>query len=74
MIGEILRVDKEDDGKLYTHINLEHGYSYQALGLLIADIIRHVGIAFSVPADDVHEWVKKELASPTTDIKEIMVQ
>jgi len=72
MSQEILRCDKEDDGKIHTHITLLDGYNYHHYGLLIADIIHHTSVAFDVPVDDVCEWVNKELNHPTTDITQVV--
>jgi len=73
-MDEVLRVDREDDGKIYTHLNMNCGYSYRAYGLLVADILRHISNGFNVPVDYVIEWVNKELSHPTTDIKKVETQ
>ena len=73
MSQEILRCDKEDDGKIYTHLTIDT-YSYRAFGILIADIIRHTAHAYNVGVDNVIEWVNRELNHPTTDIKQIYNQ
>ena len=73
MSKEILRCDKEADGKIYTQITMGD-YSYRAFGILIADIILHVSNAYNVSKEDVFEWVKRELEHPTTEIKQIVDQ
>lgn len=70
MSQEILWCDKEDDGQIYTHLTLGV-YSYRAYGILIADIIRHVAIAYNVRPEDVLDWVNRELVYPTTSIKRV---
>ena len=69
-MSEILRVDKEEDDRIYTYLSLGD-YNYHHFGLLVADIIRHISKAYEVTVDDVLTWVHKELASPTTEIKRI---
>lgn len=41
---------------------------YEAYGLLICDLARHVARAFHVSEDEVWEWVEKERYHPTTEI------
>lgn len=44
------------------------GYGYQAYGLLICDLVRHVSRLFKVNEEDVFEWIEKERHKPTTTI------
>lgn len=46
--------------------------THRSFGLVIADIIRHVAIAYAVDEADVLEWVHREIDSPTTDIKRML--
>jgi hypothetical protein len=43
--------------------------SYQAYGLLVCDLVRHVAKCFGVKEQQVWDWVDKERANPTTEIK-----
>lgn len=62
----------EVDGKLRCMIHPSGSAdSYMAYGLIVADIVRHVAIAFRVDEEAVWRWVEKERKNPTTAIKEI---
>ena len=55
-------------GQVITNIHPKKGLTHKAYGLLICDLVRHVGRAYKVPEDDVWEWVDRERKRPTTDI------
>ena len=55
-------------GQVLTNIHPKKGLTHKAYGLLICDLVRHVGRAYKVPEDDVWEWVDRERKRPTTDI------
>jgi len=59
----------EADGKVVTHIH-PGSHNYQHYGLLICDLVRHVAAAFKVNEGEVWNWVDKERANPTTDIRQ----
>jgi hypothetical protein len=44
------------------------GYGYDAFGLLICDLIRHVARLFKVDEKDVFKWIEIERRKPTTKI------
>jgi len=71
-----MRVEKpliivfENDGEIQTHLYPSNA-GYEAYGILIADVVRHVANAFNVHENDVWEWVDKERERPTSPATEI---
>ena len=61
----------QSGGMLQTHINAGSDMTPQKYGLIVADLIRHVGRAYRVSEDDVFAFVKKEMDKPTTPIESL---
>ena len=57
----------EDSGKYQIMLGGPPHMTYEHFGLLIADIIRHTAVYKCVDAEQVLEWVHRELESPTTE-------
>lgn len=66
----LVYICKLPNGPFQTHV-FKDGMTHECFGLVIADLIRHVGRAYRVSEDDVFEWVKKEMDKPTTPIESI---
>jgi hypothetical protein len=58
------------DGGLVARLHPRKTDNYQGYALMIADLVRHVALAFRVDEDDVWEWVEKERFQPTTKIRQ----
>lgn len=64
----LVLITQDDEGKTVTRIHPAPGHTHKHYGLLIADLVRHVALAFKVDDADVWEWVDKERRRPTTKI------
>ena len=61
----------EAEGQIICHLHpSKRANSYEAYGLLICDLVRHVAKYFKVNDGAVWEWVDKERKHPTTDVTE----
>ena len=57
----------EQNGQITTHLYPDK-YSYDAYGLIITDVVRHIADMFDVHENKVWEWVDKERNKPTTQL------
>lgn len=64
----IIMFRSDEDEKIACHLHPPADYTHRHYGLLIADIVRHVAAMYSVPENDVWEWVDKERNKPTTEL------
>ncbi len=65
----VIMFETPPDNAVVCHIN-PGDHTYEAYGLLICDLVRHVAAAFQVKENRVWEWVDKERRRPTTKIRQ----
>jgi hypothetical protein len=64
----LIVMDKTDSG-VRCILNPDPEVGHDGFGLLVCDLVRHIAGAFGVEEDDVWEWVDKERAHHTTEIR-----
>lgn len=63
-------IEKTPNQKLQTTMEINPQYARaSALGLLIADTIRHLSKATGIDESEIFEWVEKERDHPTTEVE-----
>ncbi len=62
----MFKENEDVNGNVLCHLYPPDGFGYEAYGLLVCDLVRHIASAFNVEEDDVWEWVDQERSRPTS--------
>lgn len=57
-----------EENNVACELHAPKDFTHQHYGLLIADLIRHVANHYKVDEDEILDWIKREIYTPTTKI------